>query len=77
MYVWGFIKSYAVDLLLVLSPIKVIFKNFISDIGLAFSKYWGRFFGLVVQHRLMYIVRLALLIFLLYRPTIIELDSLY
>ncbi len=75
--VWSFLSACYNDVRFILAPINFFFKNFFSDLRLSLIKYFTVFRDLVVKHRLMYIVRLAFLIFILYRPTLIELDSLY
>jgi len=75
--VWSFLSACYNDVRFILAPINFFLKNFFSDLRLSLIKYFTVFRDLVVKHRLMYIVRLAFLIFILYRPTLIELDSLY
>ena len=60
-----------------LSPFISFLKNFLNDIRIIVLKYFALLWGLVTQHRLVYILRLVFLIFLLYKPTLIELDSVY
>lgn len=60
-----------------LLPIFKKIKNFFIDLSSICVKNFNLFWLLTTKHRLMYIVRLAFLIFLLYRPTLVDLDSFY
>ena len=75
--IWDQLRSILNDLVFLFLPIKFFIKNFISDFKFSIFKIWGTFWNLVTKHRLMYIVRLSFLIFLLYKPTLLDLDSLY
>ncbi len=72
-----FFCNYVADLRATSLPFRSIVKAAFLDVQLSFIKYWDWIKSLLFQHRLGYIIRLGFLIFLLYRPTVMELDSFY
>lgn len=72
-----YLKDLIFDIILLLSPIKALFRFFIIDVRLIFIQYWSYIWFLITKHRLLYIFRLIFLIYFLYKPTIIDLDSIY
>lgn len=65
------------DILVFILPISYFVKNFFFDLKFLLNKYFNLIWDLVSKHKLMYIIRLAIIIYLLYRPTIVDLDSIY
>mgnify|MGYP006196200859 CR=1 FL=1 len=71
------IGSFLHDIYCVFIPAYNGLRNILTDLKIWLVKYFDMVWTLISKHRLMYVVRLLLLIFLLYRPTLIDLDSLY
>lgn len=71
------IKFFFSDFFSLFLPFLKNIKFFFTDLNNIFFKNVDLIWLLITKHKLMYIVRLAFLIFLLYRPTLIDLDSLY
>lgn len=65
------------DFIFLFSPILRKIKSFITDFRSILFNSAELIWVLISKHRLMYILRLAFLIFLLYRPTLVDLDSVY
>lgn len=71
------IFNFFYDLKLILLPVKTFFLNFFFDLNAYAVKRLNLLWNLITKHRLLYIIRLLVLIFLLYKPTLIDLDSVY
>ena len=71
------IGSFLHDIYCVFIPAYNGLRTILTDLKIWLVKYFDMVWTLISKHRLMYVVRLLLLIFLLYRPTLIDLDSLY
>lgn len=75
--IFKFLRNCIIDLRAAVLPLRLIIQTALVDIRLIILKYYDWVKNLLFQYRLAYIIRLAFLIFLLYRPTLIELDSFY
>lgn len=74
---WDKLFNFLYDLKLIFLPIKIFIFNFFFDLKAYIAKHLTLLWNLITKHRLMYIIRLLILIFLLYRPTLVDLDSIY
>lgn len=74
---WDKLFNFLYDLKLIFLPIKIFIFNFLFDLKAYIVKHLTLLWNLITKHRLMYIIRLLLLIFLLYKPTLVDLDSIY